>query len=59
METPETAGRVAYDAYRDAAGGRSLVTGDPLPSFEQLPPQIRAAWEVAAQAVKLRYGAIY
>ena len=59
METTETPGRVAYDAYRDAAGGRSLVTGDPLPSFDELPAQIRAAWEVAAQAVKLRYGAIY
>ena len=47
METTETPGRVAYDAYRDAAGGRSLVTGDPLPSFDELPAQIRAAWEAA------------
>ena len=55
----ETPGRVAYEAYRDAAGGVSLATGDPLPDFEDLSAPIRAAWEVSAQAVCLRYGAIY
>jgi hypothetical protein len=55
----ETPGSVAYEAYRESAGGRSLVSGDPLPQFDELPAQIRAAWDAAAQAVKLRYGAIY
>jgi hypothetical protein len=56
METP---GQVAYDAYRDVAGGVSLVTGTPLPEFAELTAAIRAAWEAAAEAVRLRYGAIY
>ena len=56
METP---GRVAYEAYRDTAGGVSLATGDPLPDFEDLRAPVRAAWEAAAEAVCLRYGAIY
>lgn len=56
MESP---GQIAYDAYKTATGGRSLVSGDPLPEFAQLPAPIRAAWEAAAEAVCLRYGAIY
>ena len=57
--TAETPGRVAYEAYRDTVGGVSLATGDPLPDFEDLSAPIRAAWEVATQAVCRRYGAIY
>jgi hypothetical protein len=56
METP---GQVAYEAYRAAAGGRSLAAGDPLPEFEDLPAAIRRAWEAVADAVCRRHGAIY
>ncbi len=38
--------------------GRSLVTGDPLPSYNELLAQVRAAWDGAAQAVRIRCGAI-
>jgi hypothetical protein len=56
MDSP---GQVAYEAYHDVAGGVSLVSGDPLPAFAELPAAIRRAWEAAAEAVRLRYGAIY
>ncbi len=55
----QTRGEVAYNAYREAAGGRSLATGDPLPDFEDLPATIRRAWQAAADAVCHRFGAIY
>lgn len=44
-------GQVAYDAYFDFADGKSLVTGDLLPSWNELPTEIREAWRSAAQAV--------
>ncbi len=40
-----------YTAYREKAGGRSLVTGDPLPSFGALSPEVREAWEAGTLAV--------
>lgn len=54
-----TPGQVAYEAYRDEAGGVSLATGDPLPEFAELSYAIRAAWEAAADAVRHRYDAVY
>ncbi len=56
METP---GKVCYDAYKDAADGVSLISGDKLPQFEDLTAPVRWAWEAAAKAVCVRYGAIY
>jgi hypothetical protein len=44
-------GQTAYEAYRDAADGRSLASGEPLPAWAQLKPDIREAWQVAALAV--------
>lgn len=41
-------GRRCYQAYRDAAEGRSLVTGAPLPEWSDMPDAIRAAWVAAA-----------
>jgi len=46
-------GRVAYDAYSAAVGGRS-VKGDALPTWDaqvQDNPDVAAAWCAAAQAV--------
>lgn len=40
--------REAYEAYCSAAGGKSLVTGDPLPSWEMLPEKIQHAWLMSA-----------
>ena len=46
-------GRVAYEAYADAVGGKS-VRREVLPSWDEQvksSPQIAAAWCAAAQAV--------
>jgi hypothetical protein len=44
-------GQVAYEAYSVKTGGKSLVSGDRLPSWDDLPEQVQVAWEAAAQAV--------
>lgn len=44
-------GDVAYEAYRQTTGGRSLVSGAPLPGWLDLPEDIREAWRAAADAV--------
>jgi len=59
MDSTDSPGQVAYEAYRDVAGGVSLVSGERLPEFAELNAAIRRAWEAAAEAVRLRYGAIY
>lgn len=46
-----TAGQIAYDAYKGSTGGRSAVSGDPLPEWSDQRPEIRAAWEAAGSAV--------
>lgn len=50
MNTKEYA-EIAYNAYRAHTGGVSLISGDKLPDFDQLKPQIQDAWEAAAFAV--------
>ena len=45
-------GRVAYEAYCGNTGWKSLVSGADLPQWDALKPEIRAAWEIAAEAVK-------
>ena len=44
-------GQVAYTAYRDHTNGRSLVSGEPIPEWEFLPEQVKAAWQAAGEAV--------
>lgn len=44
-------GQVAYEAYCGTTGWKSLVSGADLPQWEALKPEIRAAWEAAAEAV--------
>lgn len=44
--------RANYNGYCEKAGWKSLVTGDPLPAFENLPPAIREAWEAGTEAVE-------
>lgn len=43
--------KIAYDAYCESANWKSLITGDKLPPFEDLPQDIRNAWLAAAHAV--------
>ena len=45
-------GEIAYEAYRRESGGVSLVSGDPIPEWDELPAAIRYAWNEAAQAVR-------
>jgi hypothetical protein len=45
-------GRVAYEAYCEHTGGVSLVSGQKLPTWDILSPEIKAAWEAAANAVR-------
>lgn len=42
---------VAYEAYRRNCGGKSLISGAPLPAWDCLPDSVRAAWFAAAAAV--------
>lgn len=48
-------GRFAYEGYCSYTGYKSLVTGEPLPTWENLKPEIREAWEVAASKVISHY----
>lgn len=49
-------GSETYQAYRTAVGGRSPVTGDELPTWESLRPEVRAGW-VAAERLAVSMGA--
>lgn len=44
-------GQVAYEGYRAASDGKSLVSGAPLPAWSEQAPEIREAWRAAADAV--------
>lgn len=44
-------GQIAYTAYRDDAGGKSLITGDEIPTFINLRVDMQNAWIAAARAV--------
>jgi len=44
-------GRAAYEAYSYASDGKSLVSGDRLPGWDALPPDIQFAWDAAAAGV--------
>jgi hypothetical protein len=45
-----TVGRAAYEAYREKAGGHSLVSGAALPDWDALPELIQDAWDAAGVA---------
>lgn len=47
-------GRTAYEEYLAVSRGRSLVTGDALPTWDDQVESIRHAWRRAARAVRLR-----
>lgn len=44
-------GKVAYEGYFAKCEGKSLISGSPLPKWEEQSPKIRAAWGAAADAV--------
>lgn len=47
----KTAGQLAYEGYCKSSRGKSLISGEPLPTWDQVKPEIREAWELAAQEV--------
>lgn len=48
-----TRAKIAYEAYRKESRGRSLVSGDILPAFDELSEAIKDAWWAAADALYL------
>lgn len=44
-------GQLAYEAYCESTGWRSVATQEPLPTWQDLLPAAQSAWESAAQAV--------
>ncbi len=46
-----TLAKIAYEAYCDQTENKSLVTGDELPSWDNLSVGIQAAWFASAAAV--------
>lgn len=45
-------GQIAYDAYRLHSGGKNLISGQPISDWEELTPEIQAAWEASGAAVQ-------
>lgn len=50
-EAQHSPGRTAFEAYAERAGGRSLVTGQDIPPWDNTRQEVRDAWEAAAEAV--------
>lgn len=48
-----TIGQLGYEAYRAHTGGVSLASGQPIPDWAALKPEIRAAWETSSEAVRV------
>jgi len=45
------AAQIGYEEYSRHTGGKSLATGAPLPKWEDLPDNIKYAWEASAYAI--------
>lgn len=44
-------GQIAYEAYCNKTGWKSLATGADLPRWEKLNVDIQEAWQAAAETV--------
>lgn len=49
-------GEIAYEAYRVSSNGKSLVSGQNIPSFANLSEPIQTAWQAAGDAVAAEVG---
>lgn len=47
----KTLGQVAYEAYIEFSDGKSLVTGESLPTWHDQDPVRQQAWDIAGHAV--------
>lgn len=45
-------GQIAYEAYCEHTNWKSLVSGQDLPQWDKVKPEIKEAWEAAAVAVE-------
>lgn len=55
--SPEALAIAAYEGYRMHTGGKSLATGQNIPEWNQLRPDIQAAWRSSRDALlKELYG---
>lgn len=52
------AGEAAYSGYLAACGGKSLISGAPLPAWGEQDPKIQEAWCAAAAAAVLFAGSV-
>jgi hypothetical protein len=50
-----TPGQVAYEAYAEAVGWKSVI-GERLPFYENMKPRIQAAWAAVAKALGVKRG---
>lgn len=46
----KTMGQIAFEAYKEAVSGKAY-DDTPIPEWDQVKPEIRLAWELAAQRV--------
>lgn len=44
--------QIAYEAYCETTDWKSLVSGQPLPQWDDVRPDIKIAWKEAANAVR-------
>ena len=51
-------GQVAYEGYFAACDGKSLISGAPLPKWEDQAVAIQNAWGAAAAAVRDAHKAV-
>jgi hypothetical protein len=49
----KTYGQIAYEAYFESCGGKSLISGAPLPEWPAQSDAIKKAWEAAGDAVAI------
>lgn len=43
-------GKANYEAYREFSRGASLVTGEPIPAWDDLPVHVQSGWDAGADA---------
>lgn len=48
-------GMIAYNAYCESTGWVSAVSGESLPDWTEQSPEIRAAWNAAAEALRAHF----
>lgn len=45
--------KTCYESYCEAVGGKSAVTGDPLPAYNKTNATVQKGWEAVAEAFEI------